>query len=282
MRFMIQALMIAIVAVAFSGPVRADTSGTSNPFAKPADPEARKHLALGNKLYAVRSFDEAAAEYKAGAIIEPAPVFDYNLGQCYRLTSRYQEAIWHYERFLSRGHPAGEVLTAVQEFISQMKAELEKKAMKQQPVEPAPPASGTSSGPAASPNPARQDATSSVLHSTEEAPSSIEGAWYQDGWGWALAGGGVTGLAVGGGLLLNAQHIDRDANATKSQQEYARLHNEASSRNLTGIVVGVGGLGLLTTGIIKLVLHPSSARAHPQARWDVAPSHNGLTFLTTF
>lgn len=63
------------------------------PLARPASPEAQEHLDRGNRLYGTRPFEEAIAEYKAGALIEPAPVFDYNLGQCFRQLGRYQEAI---------------------------------------------------------------------------------------------------------------------------------------------------------------------------------------------
>lgn len=55
-----------------------------NPLARPAKREAREHLDRGNRLYHTRSFDEAIVEYKAGALIEPATVFDYNLAQAYR------------------------------------------------------------------------------------------------------------------------------------------------------------------------------------------------------
>lgn len=90
-----------------AGAARAD------PFAKPASPEAREHLIRGNRLYGVRSFEEAITEYKAGALVEPAPVFDYNLGQCFRQLGRYQEALWYYQQFLSSGNPEGEVLGAI-------------------------------------------------------------------------------------------------------------------------------------------------------------------------
>jgi tetratricopeptide (TPR) repeat protein len=74
---------------------------------------AREHLTRGNRLYGVRSFEAAIAEYKAGALVEPAPVFDYNFGQCFRQLGRYQEAVYYYQQFLSGGSPEGEVLGAV-------------------------------------------------------------------------------------------------------------------------------------------------------------------------
>jgi hypothetical protein len=49
---------------------------------------AREHLIRGNRLYNTRAFDAAIEAYKAGALAEPAPVFDYNLGQTYRQLGR--------------------------------------------------------------------------------------------------------------------------------------------------------------------------------------------------
>src|SRR5262249_48114196 len=153
-----------------------------------------------------------------------------------RLTNRYQESIWYYERFLSRGHPNGDALSSVQEFISEMKAELDKKATKQPPVEPAPLPSSTSSGTAESPTPPHLEVAPRSLHSAENPSNETSEAWYQDRWACAIAGGGVIGVAVGGGLLLNAQHVNSEANGTKSQQGYAHLHDQASTRNLVGLV----------------------------------------------
>lgn len=39
--------------------------------------------------------DVVIVEYNAGALVEPAPVFDYNLGQSYRQLGKYREALWH-------------------------------------------------------------------------------------------------------------------------------------------------------------------------------------------
>jgi len=223
-------------------------SADANPLAKPTLAEARNHLALGNKLYNVRSFDEAVAEYKAGALIEPAPVFDYNLGQCYRLTGKYQEAIWHYERFLVRAKPEGKIFDAVNDFIAQMKSELDKKAMTQKPTEPAP-------TPAVAP-PASQPAPPTQTAPSQHPPAvRSEEAWYSDSFGWGLAGAGAVGIAVGGGFLSSASGLRADANATTDQAEYSRLSDNASTRNLLGAVIGIGGAGLLVTGIIKLAVH---------------------------
>jgi len=251
-----RALPIAVVVL---GLICAVTSAQGDPLSKPSAPEARSHLAHGNRLYGIRSFDEAVAEYKAGALIEPAPVFDYNLGQCFRQLGRYQEAIWHYERFLNRANPQGEVLDAVNNFIAQMKAGLDKKAMTQQPTETAP----------LPPSPAR------------DAPAPSRGeAWYDDAWGWALSGAGVVGVAVGGGLLANAASLNGDANMTTNQQERDRVRDKEHSRNVLGTITGVAGIGLLAAGIVKLAIYPKERSQ--VATWNISVAGNGVLVYGRF
>src|ERR1041385_5826762 len=168
MRFIARALMMVMV----FGTLFAAEEVQADPLARPGSPEARGHLIRGNRLYGVRSFEEAAAEYKAGAVIEPAPVFDYNLGQCFRQLGKYQDAIWHYERFLSRGNPQGELLDAVKGFIAQMKAELDRKAMTQPPTDPEPSTRG--------------EPIAARAH-TEQIATEHAQPWYADRIGWGLA-----------------------------------------------------------------------------------------------
>lgn len=252
-------IAISLAALVATSPADADS------FAKPASAAARGHLARGNKLYGIRSFDEAVAEYKAGALVESVPVFDYNLGQCYRQLGRYQEALWYYQRFLAHGDPQGELLAAVNNFIAQIKSELNKKAMTQPPLEPA----------------ATQGSVPALVHRHDQPPipSNTE-AWYADTFGWGLAATGVAGLAVGGGLLLDAANLNDDAKANPFQQESERLYDKASTRNLLGTVISIGGAGLFVTGIIKLAVHSNeSARV---AGWNISTSGTGVMVFGSF
>src|SRR5262245_21764856 len=122
-----------------------------DPLAKPADAKAADHLAQGNRHYRVREFDKAIEEFKAGALIEDAPVFLYNLGQSYRQLGRYEDAIWHYERFVSRTKPTGKLKEAIDGFLAEMRAELAKSPAPP-PAEGAPPA--PTGGEATAPPPA--------------------------------------------------------------------------------------------------------------------------------
>jgi tetratricopeptide (TPR) repeat protein len=262
MRFVVQTLTTIVVTL---GVVFAAATVHADPLARPASASARNHLALGNKLYGIRSFDQAIEEYKAGALVESAPVFDYNLAQCFRQLGKYQEAIWHYQRFLTRGDPKGELLDAVNDFLTQMKSELDRKAMNQPPNEPG------------------SEPTKPVSLRVRDDNSIIQRRepWYRDRFGLGLAGVGVIGLALGGGLLIDGASVNREANANLNQQASDKLHDKANTRNLLGTVIGIGGAGLLVTGIIKLALHhevPSRG-----ARWGLAvSSHWELVGYGTF
>jgi len=264
MQVAMRVLSVTVTAVALTL-IATVTSAYSDPLSKPSDAEARSHLLHGNRLYGIRSFKEAAAEYKAGALIEPAPVFDYNLGQCFRLLGRYEEATWHYERFLNRANPQGELLDAVTHFIAQMKAELDTKAMAQHPTEPTPlPASPAHGAPVSL-------ASTSPVH---VSPPILREAWYEDRWGWALSGAGIVGIAIGGGLLVNAASLGDEANMTTNQQERDRLRGKVHSRNIFGALTGAAGIGLLASGIVKFVIYPHE-RAQV-ASWNVGVTGNGM------
>ena len=245
----------------FLGTARAD-----DPLAKPKDPVAQEHLSQGNKLYRLRDFDKAIEEYKAGALKEDAPVFLYNLGQCYRQLGKYEDAIWHYERFLSRAQPTGDMRTAVEDFVKQMKSELDKKAMSQPPTEPAP-----------EPNKPKPETRQPIA----PPPAAPVDPWYADGLGWTFAGAGLLATGIGGYLLLDSNDLYDQANQEARQDVRNQLRTQADNRRLGGIITGIGGVALLTAGIIKLAIHPSDARA-PDTALNVGVSSNGIFVLGRF
>lgn len=258
MRFVVQTLTTIVVTL---GVVFAAATVHADPLARPVSASARNHLALGNKLYGIRSFHQAIEEYKAGALVESAPVFDYNLAQCFRQLGKYQEATWHYQRFLTRGDPKGELLDAVNDFLTQMKSEFDRKAMNQPPNEPGP----TPGSEPTKPVSLRARDDNSMIQRRQP--------WYRDRFGLGLAGVGFIGLVVGGALLIDGASLTRDANANLNQQASDRLHDKANTRNLLGTVIGIGGAGLLVTGIIKLALHHEAPSRG--ATWGLAVSSHG-------
>ena len=241
------------------------------PMRKPRQASALEHLAQATKLYNVRSFEEAADEYKAGALIEAAPVFDYNLGQCYRQLHRYEDAIWHYQRFVSQSPETPEHVEASQKFIAQMRAELDHKAMTEPPVD-----DGTATH-ARVDTPAQQSVAPAPLPITTRP--SVE-PWYDDGLGWGLAGVGLVSVGISAALLFDSSSLNDDANHATTQTDANGLHDTANTRALLGTVLGIGGVGLLVTGVLKLAIHPSGSNL--TAAWNVGVVGNGVVVSGTF
>jgi tetratricopeptide (TPR) repeat protein len=215
----------------------------ADPLDKPTNVVAREHLATGNRYYRLREFEKAIEEYKAGALREDAPVFSFNLGQCYRMLGRYEDAIWHYERFLDRGKSTGEVEASVKKFIAQMKDEIGKTAMKQPPIEPAP-----------SPTSPTGDRTTSA----QPAPASMPSVGRQRGLPWkrklAIGIGAVGAATVGLGAVfgIRAESFEADADAICPMSscdraaEATRLIDRGKTNALyANVAFGVGGAAII-------------------------------------
>jgi tetratricopeptide (TPR) repeat protein len=224
------------------------TAVADDPLGKPANPEARKHLAAGNKLYRVREFEQAVSEYKAGALLDPAPVFHYNLGQCYRQLGRREDAIWHYKQFLDRARPAGQLKDAVETFIRQLNEELDQQAGLRTSGNAAPAASPPT------PNRTIAPATSAVARPAVEPGHP----WYADALGWTLAGVGAVTVGAAIGLHVSAGGLDDRANREPAEMARSDLRDRAGARRTIGTIAGIAGGVVLLAGSVKLVLHSST------------------------
>lgn len=268
-------LLCTCAVLALAGPALAEP-----PIARPKDPAALKHLDVATKLYDIRSFEQAIEEYKAGALVEPAPVFDYDLAQCYRQLHKYKDAIWHYQRFLKESPETVEHDEAVKKFIEQMQAELDQKAMTAPPTEdanaPAPKPITPTSAPT---TPAAPAATS---EDEEAPPPATTDAWYRDPIGWSLVGGGVAALGASTYFLLDARSKDLDSNKTPGQTEQASLRDTAHSHRLIGGIVGGIGIAAVAAGVVKLVLHTTSDERAETAGLGIGITGNGFAVTGRF
>lgn len=268
---MLQRLVLVLCfgyAVLGAIPVHAD------PRAPPTNPAARAHFDRGGKLFTLREFEKALDEYKQGALIESLPVFDLALGQCYRMLRRFDDALWHYDRFIKYGHPTGNVLKGVNDLIAQLRAELDQQRVETKGPAEAPPAAAPQHKPASLPGaPAPPLPTGPVIHESAEP-------WYVDRIGWALTATGVAGLAVASGLLIDARSLDNAAKASHSAQEHHQLQDKASTRSSIGAVIGIAGAGALVTGIIKLAAVPKARSG--VATWNLGVSGDGLMVFGRF
>lgn len=264
-----------LVVVLLLGPLVPSAWASDPALAEPKEPEARQHFVKGNRLYRIRKFEEAIAEYQAGAVIEVMPVFDYNLGQSYRQLGEYKDAIWHYERFLKNGRPGPDLHALVTNFLRQMRAELERKAMTQPPTEVASETSSPRAAPRGPPS----------APSTGPSPSLAargDARWYSDGLGWALVAGGGLGGGVAAYLLVSASSLREDAGTTSNEVRRLELRDAARTRSLAGVAVGMGSAALIAAGMVKLAIHPGE-QARPSAlSWGIDASRRGVVVFGRF
>jgi tetratricopeptide (TPR) repeat protein len=231
----------------------------ADPMAKIAKLGARQHYEKGNKLYKLGAFDEAIAEYKAGALIEPAPQFDYNLAQANRQAGHYREALWHYDRFLVTGQPTGELRDSVIIYMEQMRAQLESKGKATSPPEPTQSASGPPS------RPVRHDEATHGHH---------------DWLGLTVTAAGTIGLGTAGYLFLRASQLNDQVDRELVQQQRIQLRDSAHTRVVAGTITASVGAVAVIVGLVRLALHhdePSSAAA-----WWITPTSDGMMVWSRF
>jgi tetratricopeptide (TPR) repeat protein len=243
-----------------------------NPLAKPVSREARGHLDRGNKLYNLGSFEEAIVEYKAGALIEQVPVFDYNLGQANRQLGNYRDALWHYDRFLANGRPVGKLRDAVISFMAEMRTHLANKAQTMPPTDPAP-ASG------ASPPTVSQPSLSEQQRGRVPNDALVPGE-DRDWVGWSLSAAGVVGLGTAGYLFVHASQLSDQVALEQDQQRRNQLRSGVHTNVVAGTITASAGAALVIAGVIRLALHRDE-RAR-RATWAVTATSGGVMVLGSF
>jgi len=85
---------------------------------------ARKHYDKGQKLFALRRFDEALVSYEAAFEAKPLPAFLFNIGQCHRNLGDYEAAIFTFRKYLKLA-PDAENREAVLELLDDLEAKQE-------------------------------------------------------------------------------------------------------------------------------------------------------------
>lgn len=238
----------------------------AGPFDRPPNTDACAHLDRGNTLYDLGKFEEAIAEFEAGALIQPAAVFDYNLGQANRQLKKYQEALWHYDRFLHSGSPTGKVRDAVIAFMAEMKANLENKAQKMPPTDHAP------TDPFASPHPPETSANNR-LHARGHTAG-------MDWLGWSLSGVGVLGLGASGYLFLRASNLNDRVALEQAEQQREDLRHDVHTYVVAGTVTVSCSAAVLIAGIVRLALHRSEPAT--DTAWSIVPMSNGAMVFGRF
>jgi tetratricopeptide (TPR) repeat protein len=272
-------ILVALLLCVLAPPAWADDPA----LAQPKQPDARSHYTQGNRLYRARKLDDAIAAYQAGAAIESAPVFDYNLGQCYRKLGRYADAIRHYERFLRDGRPGGELHELVTGFLRQLHAELDRPPVPPRPARPPPlvaaaPESASAAGRAGSaPIPAA--ALSSIVVGREHWSSE---RWYSDRVGWGLVAAGVAAAGGAAYLHVRASDLQGRASADPAEDRRSELRGAAYARNVVGTALGIGSAALIAVGAIRLAIDTREPKRPRTAAWRLGLTGRGAAVLGRF
>jgi tetratricopeptide (TPR) repeat protein len=255
-------------------------------FAKPKDQKAIEHQILGLRLYNIQDFKGAIEEFKAGALVEPCSCFDYNLGQSYRLTGQYKQALWHYQRFLNNGKPTGEVLEAVQKWIAEMEAQVADAARTMPPTEAASIAEPEPSAPSIAARvaanrtqgTAQRDAASRNMTLESERSASTPVNWI----GWTTTAGGVAALGASGYLFLRASSLDDQGNKTPDTRARHEFYDQSNTRRLAGAIIGAGGLALTATGLYLLITQSGHRGRATAAAVNVGITGDSVVVLGRF
>lgn len=275
-----------------SAPASAPSSSTLGQY-KPTKPAALVHFEAGNRLYKsglntarpfparVRDLRAAVQEYEAGALVEDAPAFDYNLGHAARVLVDNRAAVAHLQRFLERAHPDEPLRSAIENEISDLDPagdiRMQLRQADAHAQEPTPAS-------VARPTPVASLTTSATKPAQPElrAPVAKPGrAWSWAGWGLIAAG-----VAGGGGatwLAVSATGLDADAkDTTRSITDRVDLQNRADSRRRSAVFVGVGSGAAIVLGVIILAIPARPASSASATAWNLGISGNGVSVFGRF
>lgn len=96
--------------------------------------------------------------------------------------------------------------------------------------------------------------------------------WHHDRIGWALAGSGAIGMAVGAGFLLSAADLYDQADGEDQGSVAMRLEERARTRAIAGGIIGGVGVAVVAAGVIKLALHGDAATRDVSVKVTLMPS----------
>ena len=256
-----------------------DALADKDPLAKPSNLRAAEHLTTGNRHYRVREFERAIEEFKAGALIEDAPIFLYNLGQAYRQLGKYEDAIWHYERFVNRTHPTGQLKEAIDKFLVDMRAELAKRTPDPPPTNATTPAEsmprpGPDPAPAATPIPIAPPEGRSGLSTRRKISIGV-------------AAGSLAAVGVGVILGVRANGFEDDAKqlcpmmtCDRAGEANDLLERGQTSATYANVAFGVGAAAAI--GAAVLWFTGANAGTQTAVVPHVSGSSAGLGVTTRF
>ncbi|MCC6996836.1 MAG: tetratricopeptide repeat protein [Deltaproteobacteria bacterium] len=170
------------------------------------DAEAKRLYEEGTKFYSLGDFPRAIEAYKKGFELKPDAVFLYNIAQAYRLSKRFEDALFFYKSFL-RNLPGAVNRAEVEKRIEEMNGALQK----QQETADSPP-----TGPVA---PGTGGARTGTSTSTSTGTSTGDGSAGSSSGGEAGPAGGKVGPAGGDATRSSIPSPGETAGASAAGEE---------------------------------------------------------------
>jgi tetratricopeptide (TPR) repeat protein len=226
---------------------------------------AAEHFETGRRLYNLKEYDAAIAEFKQAYLLQPEPEYLYNLGQAHRLKGDCDGAKDFFGKFL-RAKPDSDARAKIEKLIAECKP-----APATEPVVPGGDTGTTTgaggTGDAAMPPPPPLD---------PDAGSGKRKAGLI-----TLVGGGVL-LAVGGGLAWKVSSTESDIEADCADgcdwDALAGRHDSAQTQSsLSKVSFVVGGAAVVAGAV--LYFWGRSERPDPQL--SLTPTAGGATLALT-
>ena len=166
---------------------------------------SKMHFDEGAKAFRLNNLNKAADAFKAAYDACPLPLFLYNLGQTYRQLKDNEQALYFYKQFLSSTDATDYRRHDVEQWISQLKEQIESQKRLQEAPPPGPePPSTAATTPATSPPSSEKTSTRSDLTASKEAPPRKKSIAKQP-WFWGVIGAVAVGVGVGLGVGLGTQ-----------------------------------------------------------------------------
>jgi tetratricopeptide (TPR) repeat protein len=238
--------------------------------------EAKEHSDKARRLYDVGKYSEAIEEYQKVYLLTDDPNMLFNIGQCYRLTDRPEEAVRFYRSYLRRA-PDARNRADVETKIAALEKTIEERRRTAPPSTttappPTEPAPGATSPPTAVAPPPPEVVTPPPTTAqpppvvTETVPPPSTGKRTS---GYILLGTGAALIATAAISGAVAAKKAKDlGDLSKSGGVYdPKIQSSGKAANAVAVVTGLAGVAAAGVGALLLYTsHPAATAAAAASR----------------
>lgn len=223
---------------------------------------ARIHYKAGEQYYLRGHYTQAIGEFKEAYRLSKASALLYNISQAYERSGDLVNARDYLKRYMDSGETEQGELPALKEKL----ASLDKRIGKgETPGNPPP-----TNPPPIKPPPVIPPVTPPV--ETHEAARPLKT------WKWVMTGTGAGLLVLSGLFALDGQKQEQrleDSVVSPPNVTYTpeidAIYKRGKRANTLAVVFGIGGVGLVATGVVFFILDAKDASAGAEAHARIVP-----------